>query len=99
MIGGDGDHESINLSDADLLATVTNDLGEILGIDGAPQAVKIYRWVHGIPQFIVGHGAVIASLEKELDRLGNLFVTGNAYYGIGLNDCVKQSYKIANLII
>ncbi len=98
MIGGDGDHESMNLSDNDLLAATTKDLNEILGIDGPPQVVKIYRWAYGIPQFVVGHSQKLAAIESELDRLGNLYVTGNAYYGIGLNDCVKQSYKIAQRI-
>ncbi len=98
MIGGDGDHESINLSDDDLLAATTNDLNDILGISGAPQVVKIYRWAHGIPQFMVGHSDKMTAIETELTELGNLFVTGNAYYGIGLNDCVKQSYKIAQKI-
>lgn len=99
MIGGDGDHESINLSDDDLLKTVEKDLNDLLSITGKPEIVKIYRWHHGIPQFKIGHKKRVAKIEDQLKQLGNLYVTGNAYYGIGLNDCVKQSYKIADEIL
>ena len=94
MIGGDGNHESINLTDEELTSLVTNDLADILSISSKPEFVKIYRWKYGIPQYHIGHSEIMKSIEENLVRTGNLFITGNAYYGIGLNDCIKQSYKI-----
>lgn len=96
MVGGDGDHESAALSEVELVTLVRSDLDEIMKITGEPKLTKVYRWAQGIPQFKVGHSDIMADIEQELDRLGNLHLTGNAYYGIGLNDCVKQSYKIVN---
>ena len=94
MVGGDGNHDSINLSDEELTSQVTNDLAKILNISSAPEFVKIYRWKYGIPQYHIGHSEVMRSIEENLTQNGNLFITGNAYYGISLNDCIKQSYKI-----
>ncbi|MCB2230780.1 protoporphyrinogen oxidase [bacterium] len=99
MVGGDGDHESVNLSDNDLLARVTSDMDSLLGLQGEPEIVKIYRWSHGIPQFRIGHGELLKQIEAELAWAGNLYVTGNAYYGIGLNDCVKQSHRVVEQIV
>ncbi len=96
MVGGDGDHAVMDLSDDALLAVVKNDLGDIMRLSGEPELVRIYRWRHGIPQFKIGHAERMRQIESELQRLGNLFVTGNAYYGIGLNDCVKQSFDVIN---
>lgn len=96
MIGGDGDHESMDLSDDELVAIVKRELDEILGIDGDPELVKLYRWKYGIPQFRIGHSKILDKIESELTTLGNIYVTGNAYHGIGLNDCIKQSYKVVN---
>ena len=98
MVGGDGDHASIELSDDQLLAAVKQDLAEIIGIDGEPEIVKIYRWKHGIPQYRIGHSEIIRSIEMELTRTPGLFLANNAYYGISLNDCVKQAFKVAGLI-
>ncbi len=95
MVGGDGDHDSVKLTDDELLSRVKADMADILGISGEPEMVKIYRWTHGIPQFLIGHADRMKTVETELKAIGNLFVTGNAYYGIGLNDCVKQSYRVA----
>ncbi len=60
MVGGDGDHASIELSDDQLLAAVKQDLAEIIGIDGEPEIVKIYRWKHGIPQYRIGHSEIMS---------------------------------------
>ena len=98
MVGGDGDHESIKLSDDQLVALVTADMKEIVGISGTPTLVKIYRWERGIPQFTIGHRDTMAMIEQELQKIGGLYLSGNAYYGIGLNDCIKQSYKVVTAI-
>lgn len=95
MVGGDGDHESFGLSDADLLSQVESDLDGIIGIEGAPEISMIYRWREGIPQYKIGHRKVMETIEAELGNFENLYISGNAYYGIGLNDCVKQSYAVA----
>ncbi len=98
MVGGDGDHASADLSDDKLVDLVVDDMRGIIGITGGPRTIKIYRWKYGIPQYRIGHSAVTELIERELSSIGNLYVTGNAYYGISLNDCVKQSYKIAGSI-
>ncbi len=98
MVGGDGDHDSINLSDDDLLAAVKKDLGDVIGIDGEPELVRIYRWKYGIPQYRIGHSKIMTSIESELASNSGLFLANNAYYGISLNDCVKQAFKVAALV-
>ena len=94
MVGGDGDHESMQLSDDELVDCVNRDLDSILGLSGDAAKVKLYRWQHGIPQFKIGHGKIMAEIEKYLAEQPGLHISGNAYYGIGLNDCVKQSFAV-----
>ncbi len=98
MVGGDGFHESVDLTDEELLTAVKQDLGEIMHITGEPEMVKMYRWKYGIPQYRVGHRKLLDTIERELTSIGGTHIAGNAYYGIGLNDCVKQSHKVAGLI-
>ena len=98
MVGGDDDRESAALSEEELVRTVRAELADIMEIKGEPEMVKVYHWEDGIPQFRIGHAGILQSIERELATLGNIYVTGNAYYGIGLNDCVKQSFKVATEI-
>lgn len=98
MIGGDGDHASMKLLDDELVEITRRELDSILGLKGNPEVVKLYRWEKGIPQFRIGHSEVMRRIEAELKRLGNLHIAGNAYYGIGLNDCVKQAHRVAMAI-
>ncbi len=98
MVGGDGDHASVGLSDDELIEIVTSDLDKIIGLSGRASIVKLYRWQYGIPQFRAGHPAVMAEIEEHLSCHPGLHLSGNAYYGIGLNDCVRQSYKVVESI-
>ena len=98
MLGGDGDYQSINLSDDELISRTADDLGEILGVRGEADTTKVYRWSRGIPQFRIGHAVILERIEQEIKAIGNIYVTGNAYYGIGLNDCVVQSKKVVEQI-
>jgi len=94
MIGGATDPDAINLSDGELLDTVTGELGPILDIIRAPSYVRIFRYPRGIPQFVIGHPARMKQMESLLKAYPGLYFTGNAYRGVGLNDCVVRSHKV-----
>jgi oxygen-dependent protoporphyrinogen oxidase len=95
MIGGDGDRDSVHLSNDELLRIVCKELGDIIGLSKDPDMVRIYRLERGIPQYVIGHADRVERIEGELQKLGKLYLTGNAYYGVGLNDCIKQSHRVA----
>jgi oxygen-dependent protoporphyrinogen oxidase len=61
--------------------------------------VRIIRWPRAIPQYTVGHGARLARIARELERLPGLFILGNGYRGIALNDCVTSAQATATAIL
>jgi len=69
-----------------------------LELKAEPKYQKIIKWQNAIPQYIVGHSARMENIDKHLDQMGNIFLAGNAYSGIGLNDTIKRSYQIAENI-
>ena len=99
MIGGDGDRESIRLSDDELKEVVINELTEIVGLRGDPDICRTYRWDKGIPQYKIGHQEIMNCIDSEIEKLGNIFLAGNAYSGVSLNDCTKRSYQIVSSLI
>ncbi len=98
MLGGAGDPSVTGMSGDELWATVQREIGPLLGIRGAPAFLRIYRWQEGIPQFTLGHRERRRRIEELAARHQGLHAVGNAYYGVGLNDCVKMAHAVAGRI-
>jgi oxygen-dependent protoporphyrinogen oxidase len=99
MIGGATDAEAVHLSDGSLLDIVTSELTPILRIDGSPVFYRVFKYPQGIPQFILGHPEKIRQLEALCAKYPGLHLVGNAYEGIGLNDCVLRADKIVTRLV
>jgi oxygen-dependent protoporphyrinogen oxidase len=98
MLGGAGDPSVTELTDGQLLDTIRRELGPLVGIKAAPVFTRIYRWERGIPQFNLGHIERRAQLEALTAKYPGLHLVGNAFYGVGLNDCVKMAHRVAQEI-
>jgi len=99
MLGGAGDPAVLELSDEQLWQTLKRELNPLVGIRSEePAFIRIYRWERGIPQFKMGHRERRTRLEQLVARYPGLFIAGNAYYGVSLNDCVKMAYRVAGQI-
>ena len=99
MLGGDGDHSVLELSDEQLWEILRRELDPLIGIRNDPAFMRIFRWEHGIPQFKLGHRERRANIERLASRHPGLYVAGNAYYGVGLNECVKMGFRVAQQIL
>ena len=93
MVGGATDPEAAGLADETLVDLVAAELKPILEIRGLPVYVRIFKYQQGIPQFTLGHAGRMKTLADILTAFPGLYFTGNAYDGVGLNDCVLRSDK------
>lgn len=98
MVGGARASELAMLDDAPLTEMVLKELKDVMQIDKAPDFVRIYRHEKAIPQYTVGHLRRMKDIDDRLHQHKNLFLTGNAYRGIGVNDCIENSGKLAEKI-
>ena len=96
MMGGACFPEYIKLSDDEVVTKVRQDLAVTMGIDAAPEFVRVFRHPQAIPQYTVGHGKRLQALEDLLKAHPGLILTGNSYRGIGLNDCVAAAERAAD---
>lgn len=99
MIGGATDPEAVKLPDQEFVDLVEREIHPLLSIDESPDFVRIYRWTRGIPQYNLGHGAILEALESIENRLPNFALAGNAYRGVGLNDCVLSAHRAVHRIL
>ncbi|MCH7910842.1 MAG: FAD-dependent oxidoreductase, partial [Candidatus Hydrogenedentes bacterium] len=98
MIGGALEPDAAGLSDEELLERVRRDVHQVLGISGEPEMLRIYRHPQGIPQYGLNHSEILQEIEAAEARHPGLYLTGNAYYGISMNDCVVAAYSLAKRI-
>ncbi|MCK5913278.1 MAG: protoporphyrinogen oxidase, partial [Desulfuromusa sp.] len=99
MMGGAANQGAIDFSEDEVKARTMNDLKQIMGIDSEPEFVKIFRHRHAIPQYTRGHGQRLLELEGSLQDSPDLILTGNAFYGVGLNDCVNAANQAAAKVV
>ena len=92
MYGGATDPEAVHLSDAELLELLEREVHPALRIDVAPEFASIYRHGRGIPQYTLRHGACLDAIAAGERRRAGLVFAGNAYRGVGLNDCVASAH-------
>jgi protoporphyrinogen/coproporphyrinogen III oxidase len=86
-------------SDEELKTLVTEQLKEILDVNGEPDFFHVKRWKRAIPQYRVGYEKVTAACEQfEKNNPGLLFCS-NFYRGISMGDCVKNAFQTADTII
>ncbi len=99
MMGGATNPHAIDLPESEVRALTQRDLKDIMGISEDPDFVRIFRHERAIPQYTFGHGKRLAALEEKLGSHPGLFFTGNAFFGVGLNDCVNASNNTAERVI
>ena len=85
-------------NDEDLVAAVREELRAIMGVDAEPVFARVARWPRSMAQYSVGHGERVARIEARLARLPGLHLAGNAYYGIGVPDCIRMGRQAAERI-
>lgn len=91
MVGGARRPELAGLPEEALLRAVKEDLAGILGIGAEPVLVRVFRHPKAIPNYTVGHAQRLAAIAERLKGLPGLMLTGNAYRGIGVNDCTRNA--------
>lgn len=94
-IGRFGEEASLQVDDAELVARVRADLAVLDGVDAVPVASFVQRWGGGLPQYGVGHGAVVTTLESAVAAVGGLEVAGSMLHGVGVPACVATARAAA----
>jgi oxygen-dependent protoporphyrinogen oxidase len=99
FLGGTRDSEAVALTDEEVSAVVRRELGEILGITSEPRFVRIFRWRNAMAQYEVGHLLRVARIDMHLQRFPGLHLSGSAYHGIGIPDCVRMGRSAADAVM
>jgi oxygen-dependent protoporphyrinogen oxidase len=95
LCGGWHRPEIVSWDDDMLLNAVRAELRLSLGIQAAPIFQHIVRWDRAIPQYLLGHRERVAQIEARAAGHAGLYLGGNCYHGVALNDCTEQAEILA----
>ena len=99
FVGRAGDESVLEMDDEQLAAKVADELESALGIGSPPAAYRVVRWNRSMPQYEVGHLERVGRIEAVLASRPGIFVTGSAYRGVGIADCIGQGGRTAERVI
>ncbi len=100
FLGGMRKEAMLAETDEELVATVRQELVEILGEgimrpSAQPERVHVARWRRAMAQYAVGHKDRVQWIRKRAGLLAGLKLAGNAYDGIGISDCIRLGRQAA----
>jgi protoporphyrinogen/coproporphyrinogen III oxidase len=98
FLGRAGRHPALDLTDDDLAAWAHAETERMIHIHAAPLAHHVARWEQGLPQYDIGHLQRVGLIESALRSLPRLVVTGAAYRGTGVTDCVRWASEAARAV-
>ena len=98
FFGGDAAPAILGRYDTDLLALAHKRLSQALGPLPQPDIALVRRWPMSLPQYAVGHLDRMARLAELSNSFPGLHLIGNAYYGVGLPDLIRQGREVARRI-
>ena len=96
FFGGARDPAILEAPDDRIVQDALSELHSIIGLRSDPAFIRIYRWERCMPQYPVGHPRRLQRVAASLQRHPGLFLSGNAYRGVGVPDCIQASSAAAS---
>ncbi len=99
FIGGVTQPEQLENDDAAVTALVRQELGGLIGASGEPIFTQITRHARAMPQYNLGHLDRVAAIRRNLAKYSRLYLSGIAYDGVGIPDCIHAAENTADSLI
>jgi oxygen-dependent protoporphyrinogen oxidase len=96
MVGGARFPEIKDMNEKEIIKIALDDVYEIIK-NANPKITWIKIHKNAIPNYSLGHQKLVEEILNEAEK-NNIYLTGNAYKGVSFNDCIKNSYALAQKI-
>jgi protoporphyrinogen/coproporphyrinogen III oxidase len=95
LIGGQRAPQLVQQDDTALIETARSGLRITMQLDRDPDVTFVKRWPRGIPSYDPGHLALVDAIFARVAQIPGLDLNCNAYRGIAMNDCARESRELA----
>jgi len=96
MVGGARYSDIKDMREEEIIDIAEKDLYEIIK-NANPKIKWIKMHKNAIPNYSLGHQKLVENIMNEAEK-ANVYLTGNAYKGVSFNDCIKNSFELAERI-
>ncbi|MFZ5861273.1 MAG: protoporphyrinogen oxidase [Nitrospirota bacterium] len=97
-LGGMRDHDVLKWTDEELVGRTVEALRGLVGLAGRPEFARVVRHPRAIPQYLIGHAARVAAIDRLLTPLPGLYLAGNYLRGVSVRDCLTHGLQLADRI-
>jgi protoporphyrinogen/coproporphyrinogen III oxidase len=98
FLGGATDPQILGMDDVQIGKQVQQELAKVLQISAPPVTQHLWRHVHALPQYNLGHAQKVAVIREDLRTLRGLFIAGNYLDGPSIGSCVSQGFRAAQSV-
>ncbi len=95
MIGGQRNPDLVDQDEAGLIQSARVGIRNTMGVDQDPDVTYVKRWDRGIPSYVPGHIANVDAIFARVAEIPGLHLNSNAYRGVAMNDCARNSRELA----
>lgn len=99
MFGGAVDPAVATLDDAAMLELSRREVAMLYGLDDAPTFSQVVRIERAIPQYEIGHAQRVAAVERAVQSLPGLDVTGFGLRGVAFGDAAADGTRIGEAMV
>lgn len=96
-VGAVGEEDVLEAGDAELIEACARFQAAVVPLPAMPQDAAVVRWSRSMPQYELGHVERVARVRDQLPA--GIFVTGQAYDGVGIPDCVRGAGITAEAVL
>jgi len=91
-VGGAGVEDVLDAPDEEIVEACARHLAAVVDV-GDPEASRVHRWPHAMPQYELGHVERVRRIRDSLPA--GIFVVGSAFDGVGVSDLARAAEETA----
>ncbi|MDA8277385.1 MAG: protoporphyrinogen oxidase [Actinomycetota bacterium] len=95
-VGRYRDRRFVEMSDDEIVETVSRELEMVLKINGSPDLTSIRRWDRALPQFRPYHREMVGSIRRSIEDNHMVAIAGASYDGVGIPSCISSARSAAD---
>jgi oxygen-dependent protoporphyrinogen oxidase len=99
FMGGALRADLLGHDDARLLDMAWREVEQLLRLKSPPLHRQMVRWHQAMPQYCLGHLARLQRIEERRMQFPGLYLTGNAFEGVGIPQCIRHAKRVVSQVI